>query len=90
MPASAPPLGFGACGGALTAAVAAPVGGIEYGGVGGVPESASITGFAPAATRRWGFGGGTARCGMKSLGRFFFAREWRDRARCSPRQKYAA
>jgi hypothetical protein len=71
------------------AVATAPVGGIEYGGVGGVPEGASIAGFAPAAMRRWGFGGGAARCGMKFLGRFFFAHEWRDRARCSPRPKYA-
>jgi hypothetical protein len=35
-----------------------------------VPEGASIAGFAPAATRRWGFGGGAARRGRKFFGRF--------------------
>jgi hypothetical protein len=37
---------------------------------GRVPEGASITGFAPAAARRWGFGGGAAWRMMKFLGRF--------------------
>jgi hypothetical protein len=61
-PASVPPLGFGAFGGAPTAAM---VGGIEYEGVGEVAEGASIGGIASAATRRRGFGDGAARRGRE-------------------------